>query len=247
MKKQTIFRQQTILIVVILLAMALVLAACGDTGQPEDNGDDAVVIEPGVNGDGDDTDPNGEDEPEDPDAPVSFVDKGEDTTIDDLVANRAKISSYYFEQTIPYPDGEIFICTWYCDGQMKVIGSIDGYMVSEDYYDYTTMQHVSRHPSDNSAQQYSFDPSGDNAPVNPKYDLYETYTYIGTETIDRQLCVVLETPIGDKLWVGTKYGFPLQVEYADSLGERYTVQYRNIMINTITADQTAVPADVTIN
>ncbi len=243
-------KYKLILVSLIMLMALLMMAACGDDSAPVNAGDDPIVIEPGINGDDDDpTADDGldtEDNPGDTDTPYAFTDKGEQTTVDDLVKAQSHILSYYFEQTIPYPDGSVFMRVWYYQGQMKVITSIDGYIILEDYYDYNEQTHISYSPGDDSATQYSFDPYSDVAPVNPKQDDYSNCTYLQNETIGRQLCFVLQTNIGDKLWVSTKYGFPLQVEFADSFGAVYTVEYRNVEINTIAADDVAVPAGLTI-
>ena len=98
----------------------------------------------------------------------------------------------------------------------------------------------------NQAIKMDFNPNGDDAPDNPKDEDYASCTMLGTETIDGQLCYILQTSVGDKLWVGTKYGFPLQVEFVDHLGDTYTVAYRNVAINTISAAEVAVPDNISI-
>ena len=62
----------------------------------------------------------------------------------------------------------------------------------------------------------------------------------------RQYCRIVETASGDRLWVSTKYGFPLRVEYTDSLGERYQVDYKNLSINTVSDEDVAMPADLEV-
>ena len=75
---------------------------------------------------------------------------------------------------------------------------------------------------------------------------YSTANIVGSETVDRQTCQILETASGDKLWVGTKYGFPLRVEYTDSLGERYRVDYRNLSVNSVSDEDVTIPGDLQI-
>ena len=220
----------------------LALSACGPSEDPGDQ----MIIEPGLEDDpsGEDIDSTVEDEP---DATVTFADKGEQTTVDDLTAAQAKIKSYYFEQTIPYADASVFLQVWYCDNKMKVITSVGGQGLSEFYYDYDEMSVISYSPGDSdTAIKMDFDPQSLDAPDNPVADDYGNCVLLGNEKINRQLCYILQTPSGDKLWVGTKYGFPLQVEFVDHLGDLYTVQYRNLEINTLSAKDVAVPANLPI-
>ena len=91
-----------------------------------------------------------------------------------------------------------------------------------------------------------FDPAGEEAPGNPLLDDYLACKMLGTEVVNRQTCCILETPDGNKLWVSTRYGFPLQVEFVDQLGSRFTVEYRNLEINTVTEDQVTIPDDLQV-
>ncbi|NLF79872.1 MAG: hypothetical protein GX572_01620 [Clostridia bacterium] len=233
------------IILIILMAFVLSMLALSACGPSEDPGDQ-MIIEPGLEDDpsGEDIDSTVEDEP---DATVTFADKGEQTTVDDLTAAQAKIKSYYFEQTIPYADASVFLQVWYCDNKMKVITSVGGQGLSEFYYDYDEMSVISYSPGDSdTAIKMDFDPQSLDAPDNPVADDYGNCVLLGNEKINRQLCYILQTPSGDKLWVGTKYGFPLQVEFVDHLGDLYTVQYRNLEINTLSAKDVAVPANLPI-
>jgi len=209
---------------------------------------DTVIIEPGLLDEGtpdtNDPDNTGNDNG----TPTNeFVDKGEQTTVEDLAAAQAMIQSYYFEQTIPYTDASMFFQVWYCNHKMKVITSVDGYGTTEFYYDYDTQTMISYSPADSdTALQMYFDPESEDAPDNPLRDDYTACTLLGNEAVDNQLCYILETATGDKLWISTKYGFPYQVEFIDHFGNKYTVAYRNIKINTLTEEAVQVPADLPI-
>jgi hypothetical protein len=228
----------------VLLAVSLLFSACA-ANNPD--AEDAVIIEPGLT-DEETAEDNTDDEANDSETSAElFVDKGELTTVEDLAAAQAKIQSYYFEQTIPYTDASVFLQVWYYAHKMKVVTSVDGYGLTEFYYDYDAQTIISYSPADSdTAIQMYFDAASEDAPDNPLDDDYTACTFLGSEEIDRQLCYILETPEGDKLWVSTKYGFPYQVEFIDHLGEQYTVAYRNIEINTLTEESVQVPADLPI-
>jgi hypothetical protein len=228
-------------LILVMIAVTLGFCACS-----ADNSSDPVVIEPGVTGDtptdGSTADTSGTDT-----QTADFIDKGENSTVDDLIANQQKITSYYFEQTIPYTDATVFLQVWYYDNKMKVISSESGYILTENYYDYDKLTMVSYSPADSDkAMQMTFDPAGEDAPGNPVREDYSTYILLGSEEVDRQFCLILQTTAGDKLWISSKYGFPLQVEFVDQMGNKYTVAYRNLEINTVTASDVEVPADLPI-
>ncbi|MEG2212422.1 MAG: hypothetical protein RRY35_00810, partial [Clostridiales bacterium] len=156
--------------------------------------------------------------------------------------------SYYFEQTMPYVDGSVNIKVWYKDNKMKMVSSMDNVGVSEMYYDYNDHTVISYTPSEgNTAVKMMFSPGDPDLPEEPKSDNYQNYTVIATEDINGQVCRVLQTDVGDKLWISTLYGMPLQVEFTDSLGDRYMVTYENLRINDITDDEIAMPANVTVH
>lgn len=232
------------IIIPLIMATMVCLASCSNDGNSgKTDGEEPIVIEPGVveNKDPEETDPAADTPSEE------FVDKGEDTTIDDLIAAHGKITSYYFEQTIPYAYGSVSLKVWYADNKMKVVADAAGSEINESYYDYDEKTMIYYTPSEgNQAIKMDFNPNGDDAPDNPKDEDYASCTMLGTETIDGQLCYILQTSVGDKLWVGTKYGFPLQVEFVDHLGDTYTVAYRNVAINTISAAEVAVPDNISI-
>ena len=136
---------------------------------------------------------------------------------------------------------------WYKDGLMKLVTSSSGYGLTESYYDYNQGTVVDYYPgTQNTAYGRDFDPQGEYAPDNPKMEDYSTAVIVGSETVGRQTCQILETVSGDKLWVSTKYGFPLRVEYTDSLGERYQVDYRNLSINTVSDEDVSLPTDLSV-
>jgi hypothetical protein len=238
-------KRGAVISIIVLLAIAmLALGACAPTA--EDPGDE-TIIEPGVNDEQTGDEASEPDDQNSTDTSATFIDKGQQSTIDDLTASQAKIKSYYFEQTIPYADAAVFLQVWYFDNKMKVITSVDGQGLTEFYYDYDEMTVISYSPGDSDTGiMMDFDAEGEDAPDNPVTDDYSSCTLLGNETINRQLCYILQTLSGDKLWVSTKYGFPLQVEFVDHLGSLYTVEYRNLEINTLSEEDVAVPADLPI-
>ena len=231
-------------LVSFILATMVCLAACSSDGGQTDE-DEPIVIEPGV---------VNEDNTPDEETPVvdtpeeEFVDKGEETTIDDLVAAQEKITSYYFEQTIPYAYGSVSLNVWYADNKMKVVANSASGEINESYYDYDEMTMIYYNPAEgNQAIKMDFNPNSEDAPDNPKDENYAACTLLGKEELEGQLCYILQTAIGDKLWVSTKYGFPMQVEFVDHLGDTYTVAYHNIEINTISAAEVAIPDNVAVS
>jgi outer membrane lipoprotein-sorting protein len=226
------------LLIATLIVLMVAVSACADESAEHDV-HQPLVIEPGIEaGEAADDDQQLDQE--------GFADKGEATTIADLIQAQEQISSYYFEQNIPYSNGSVFMRVWYAGGKMKVVTSESGRTVSEEYYDYHNKTQTVYFASDNYAYQTYFNPYSEVAPVNPKQDDYSSYTYLGQETIEGQLCLLLEAPIGDKLWVSTKYGFPLQVEFVDSFGERYTVAYLNVSINDVDKNDVEIPTGLLI-
>ena len=232
----------------LLTLAAFMLAACGGVTEEEQEDSQPTVIEQGAAARQDEAGQTEEDEEADVPAPEDiFPDKGQDATLEDLAAALDKVESYYFEQSVAYPEGHVFMQVWYKDGLMKLVTSVSGYGLTESYYDYDRGTVVDYYPGAvETASGREFDPEGPNAPKNPKMEDYSTATVVGSETVNRQFCQILETVTGDKLWVSTKYGFPLRVEYTDSLGERYNVDYKNLSINTVSDKDVAIPADLQI-
>ena len=228
------------MIVLLLLAALLLLPACGQSApEPAEDPSQPTVIEQGAAAHQGE---EGTAQPTDP-----FPDKGEAATLEDLNEALAKVESYYFEQSVAYPSGQVFMQVWYKDGLMKLVTSVDGYCLTESYYDYKQGQVVDVSPGDRtSAYGRDFDPNSENAPNNPKMEDYTAAELTGGETVGRQYCQIVETDSGDRLWVSTKYGFPLRVEYTDSLGERYQVDYKNLSINTVSDEDVAMPADLEV-
>ncbi|MBR2783288.1 MAG: hypothetical protein IKD93_03745 [Firmicutes bacterium] len=224
----------------LLSLLLLLLCACGSPEAEKEA--QPTVIEQGAAAHQENEAESSERQPEDP-----FPDKGADSTVEDLTAALAKVESYYFEQSVPYPSGQVFMQVWYKDGLMKLVTSVDGYCLSESYYDYNQGTVVEFYPgSAGEAYGRAFDPGDANAPKNPKMEDYSAAALTGSETLGRQSCLILETDSGDRLWVGTRYGFPLRVEYTDSLGERYQVDYRNLSINTLSDEDVALPGDLQV-
>ncbi len=236
-------------LIAVALTLLLCLTACGGRSDDDVHNADSTahstVIEPGINPpldvldetDSEDTIAQSTDE---------FVDKGEAATIDDIVAAQAKIKSFYFEQSVNYPDGSVFIQVWYKDKKMKLLSSVNSYALNECYYDYEKGTLVTYYIGSSSAMQSDFDPDSSDAPDNPVMEDYRSYTLRNGTYIDDQYCLCLETPEGDLLWVSTKYGFPLKAEYTDSLGERMTSTYSNIKINMVTDEEVSPPAGLEI-
>lgn len=243
-------KHQALCLLPCLLALLLCAACGGEEGSDAaDTSQDTVVLEPGLPDDTatdpieEDTDPDDADEQQ----PEEFTDLGAAATLEDLTAAQAKIQSYYFEQTMPYLDSSVFMQVWYKDGYMRMRSSVDGYGLTENYYNYWDSTITSYSPgSGGPAQRMQFDFSSVDAPDNPAMEDYSLCTLLGTESIGGQTCLVLETPEGDTLWVGTKYGFPLQVEFTDSLGDHFTVTYDNIEINTLEDADVLPPDDMEI-
>lgn len=230
-----------------LLAFMLIFSGCnGNDSLTDPSQDDSVILEPGFSYGDIKNDPD--EEGTDPDEQImKFIDKGDATTIADLEAAQAKIQSYYFEQTIPYTNASVFVRVWYYNNKMKVISSVDGYVLTEFYYNYDDMTMISYSPADSDkAVMMDFDINGADAPGNPLSDDFSTSILVGSEELARQLCFIVETATGDKKWISTKYGFPLQVEFVDHLGDQYTVGYRNVKINTVTEEAVEFPADIPI-
>ena len=238
------------IVFVLMLAVALVVCcACGKSDDSGETDSDMTIIEPGTD-DGDlvdnQTDPVEDEQTPDEDADA-FVDYGRTATLEDLTLAQSQVQSYYFKQTIPYVDGSVTMEVWFKDNKMKVISSMDGFGITEMYYNYSDYSVLSYTPAEGkNAVMMTFDPSDPDLPNQPKADDYQSYSVLATEDLNGQVCRVLQTDAGDKLWISTLYGMPLQVEFTDSLGERYTVSYENLRINDITDDEVSPPADLIV-
>jgi len=236
-----------ILLTALLLMSVLVLGACN--GKPEPPLDSTTIIEPGL--------PNIEtpdaivDDPEpitdDPEGTEDFVDLGRASTLDNLMNNKAKITSYYFEHTINYVTGEITIKTWYYDSMMKIVSAFSDAPESVEYYDCYEHELISHMPAfGKSAIMRTLKEGDPDIPNNPLAYDYHSFRVVETDSIDGQICRVMERA-GETLWVGTKYGFPMQVEFRDSLtDEHLIVPYENITINQTTLEDVTMPDDLDI-
>lgn len=241
-KMKRFYGTSGLILTLVFVIVLLVCAGCGQTGElGSEEGTGEIVVEPGIPSadpnepaiDPEDSDDSDSDTDQEPDGPA-FMDRGEDSTLEDIAANLALVESYYFEQNVPYVDGHVYMQIWYKDGLMKLVTSVDGYGLSEYYYDYNDGTVINYAPGNGTvAMKMSFDANGDDAPDNPKLQDYLSCTVEGFETIDRQTCMILTTPEGSQLWVSTETGFPLQVHYEDSLGDLWTVQYKNIRLNDV--------------
>lgn len=222
-------------------SLLLLAVACGsEDKQDTETTADSTVIETGIPHHNDSVDST------DSSTTEELPDKGEDATIADLTAAQSQIESCYFEQTVEYPDGAVFIQVWYKDGRMKLVSSVNSYVLNECYYDYNQRTLVTYYLDSASALQSDFDPESADAPDNPVLENYADYTLAGGEYIGDQYCLKLETPEGDYLWISTKLGLPLKAEYTDSLGERMTTQYGNIKLNSVQDGDLALPEGIEI-
>ena len=250
-------KKKTGLIIGVLVLLLLVVA-CNSNSIPSNAPveKDPVVIEPGFSEEelvlenpddaantldeegnvADNTDEN------------AFVDKGEASTVADVIANQSRIDSYYFEQTLEYPGSSVFMEISFCEDKMRVITYAEGYIDEIIYYDYRNMTITSHFPGmGDNAMMMDFDIYSPDAPENPVLRDYSACELLGQESIDDQLCLLLQTPEGSKLWVSTKDGFPLQAEFEDSLGIVLNVQYKNISLNTVSLTDVEIPQNLVIN
>lgn len=238
------------IVLVLMLAVALVVCcACSKSDDASETDSDMTIIEPGTNDVDTDEDETAttEDEQIPEEDENAFVDYGRTATLEDLSIAQSKVQSYYFKQTIPYVDGSVSMEVWFKDNKMKVITSMAGAGVTEMYYDYGDDTMISYTPSEGkNAVMMTFDPDDPDLPNQPKEDDYQSYSVLATEELNGQVCRVLQTDEGDKLWISTLYGMPLQVEFTDSLGERYTVSYEDMRINDITDEEVTPPSDLVI-
>lgn len=245
MKKRCII----ILLVIVLLLVTASLSACGKSGKPSAE-PQPVIIEPGLANEAPPEEAPAPETPATPELPPEeeFTDLGRASTLDDLMANKAKIESYYFEQTIGYEAGDIHIHTWYKNGIMKIVSSYPGAPESVDYFDCYAYELITYTPSaGKNAVLITYEEGDAEVPNNPLNYNYHDYRVLETASIEGQVCRVLENSNGDKLWVGTKYGFPMQVEFVDSLtDEHFVVPYENITINQVTDEDVAIPTDLVI-
>ncbi len=177
-----------------------------------------------------------------------FTDNGRETTVDDLLTARSKIESYYYEQTIAYASGSANIKTWYMGGKVKIISSVGDAGEDISYYDCADHTVVSYSPdNDYHAVQTSFDDQDLDILIDEEDYDYRDWEASGFDTIEDQCCMILENSNGNKYWVSTKYGIPLQVEFTDSFtGERLKVGYQNFRINSLDQSEVEIPDDLQV-
>ena len=242
-----------VLLMMLLLVALPLFCACGGK-EEETPSQEQVILEPGLSAAEPESpalpdEPDPDPEPKTPDAvEEEFIDMGRASTIDDLMANKEKIYSYYFEQTIDSVFGEMFVKTWYTYGLMKIIRSFPDEDEAIEYFDFPNRTLVSYTPAtDDYGIMMTFE---DNDPEIPKEHLsndYHQYRLVDTDTINGQICRVLQSRQGDKLWVSTKHGFPLQMEYLDpESNERLTVVFENLSFNQVRYEDVATPDDLEI-
>lgn len=222
--------------VCLLIIPVALLNGC-DKNQNEDS--QMVIIEEGQEGQSSDDVKTDSDQ---------FIDNGRETTVDDLLVARSKISSYYYQQTIPYDSGNVNIKTWYMDGKVKIISSVGGAAEDISYYDCADHTVVSYSPDNGyNAIETSFnDQDLDILIDEDDYD-YSDWEARGYENIDDQCCMILENQAGNKYWISTQYGIPLQVEFTDSFtGERLKVEYKDFRINSLEQSEVDIPDDLQV-
>ena len=245
-------RNTASLLLIMLLAAIPVFSACGGT-EKEPPEPQQVILEPGATQSGPATsappETPGPEEP--PEEEEGFVDMGLASTLKDLMANKEKIHSYYFEYATSDEYGEMFVRTWYKDGLMKIVRSFpDGDEIFE-YFIYEELALVSYAPAyDSSGTKIYFKPDDPYIPRNHLSNDYGQYSALSTESIGGQTCRVIEKRgerRGEKLWVSTLYGFPLQAELIDpGSGERRTEIYENLTLNQVEYTDVLIPGDLDI-
>ncbi|MDO4581145.1 MAG: hypothetical protein Q4B96_00980 [Bacillota bacterium] len=211
---------------------ALFFCACAPQAEPAAE-PEPQIIEPGVSGE------------------QQIIDSGiadeQQQVFDTLSGLQSQITSFYYEQSVPYPDGQVFMQVWRKDQLMKVVSSSGGYLLTEFYYDFTAHTVLSYSPGDNeTALLTSFDPESGDLPDDPTREDFSQCSYLGRELVDGVLCYKLAAPQDETLWIDPNTGFPLQISYTDSLGEKYTVRYENIQLNNISDADVAAPDDIPI-
>lgn len=240
-----------ILLAALLLLCALCLAGCKKDETPDTP--EPTLIEPGVQAPLEDQPgaPEGEpqqpdQDPEEPADEEGFIDHGAASNIDDLLDNRAKIESFYFEQTMDYASGQIQTQTWYLNHKMKVISTGESMMETVHYYDWRGKTIVAHLPAfGNQANLSYFDDGDAMVPENPLALDYHNCIDQGMQTLNGQTCAILLTPSGERWWVSTASGFPIQVEFFDgTTGEDLIIPYTNIQFNHVTDSEVALPPEL---
>ena len=235
-----------ILLITLLLATATVFSACAKKGREE-----PVILEPGLPTD----EPNVQDEPDSNDPlegeeetpEEDFIDMDRASTLDDLMANKEKIHSYYFEQNISASYGDMLVKTWYADGWMKIASIFGDGEENIEYFDCGNLILVSCASVDDYGMMMTFEPGDPDIPKNHLTNDYHQFRVEGTDSIGGQTCRILLSREGEKLWVSTKYGFPLQVEFTDPTNdEHFIISYDNLTINTTDYEEVAIPDDLVI-
>ena len=228
-------------------AAFLIMVGCNNT---PDTPQQPLIIEPGLNN-GNTTpiqpelpsepDPNQiyGDEPDpdyQPDPYAMFTDFGEDSTIDDLINNLQKIASYYYEQTLNYATGTFNSFVWYKDGQMRIINTGDGINETHFFYDFRTQTIITHTPIQGDiAMMFRFEEDDPTLPHALLQQNYHESHFVGMEIINGQTAFGLEIRGGDILWVSTKTGFPIQIEfYDDTISEHLITSLENIQFNQVT-------------
>jgi hypothetical protein len=163
--------------------------------------------------------------------------------------NKEKITSYYFEQNIQASYGSMLVKTWYADGWLKIVSIFPGEEEHTEYFDCNNLILIDIQPSPEGDVGWvmTMEPGDQDIPRNHAANDYHQYKVVDTDSIDGQTCRVLESRQGEKLWVSTKHGFPMQVEYNDPTNdEHFVIFYENLTFNQTSYEEVAYPEDLTI-
>lgn len=241
-------------IMLLFAVVVMILPACGKSEQSSSSQE--VILEPGIKQDGSGEPVSTPIETEAEDEPVipaeeegGFVDQGRASTIENLMSNKSKIMSYYFEQTINASYGDIFIKTWYADGWMKIVSIAPYGEENTEYVDYenSLLIEILSSPSGYIGKMSSFKPGDPDIPNNYVDTDYHQFRIVDNDNIDGQTCRVLESRQGEKRWVSTKYGFPVQVEFNDPTNdEHFIISFDNLTFNEVSYEDIAIPDDIDI-
>jgi hypothetical protein len=232
------YNATAIWIIMLLLMVMLTSSACGGKEEEAQAPSQQVILEPGLS----DKAPGKPAQPEtnEPDvgssmsAEEGFIDNERASTLNDLMSNKAKIKSYYFEYIINASYGEIFVRTWYANGLMKIVSAFTEGETITEYFDCGDLSLVYHNSNEDYGWIETFEPGDPNAPKNLLDNDYHQYRVVDTDNINGQTCRVLESRQGEKLWISTKHGFPLQVEYTDPTNdEHFIVAYEGLTFNQV--------------
>jgi outer membrane lipoprotein-sorting protein len=234
---------------ILLLTSMLIFSACSSNKEKEAQQPQEVILEPGLIKKEPDT--PAQPETSEQESPTTaddvFIDKDRASTLDDLMANKEKIQSYYYDFSITDDYGEMLIRVWYKDGLMKIVREFPDGDTEIEYFNCKNLTLVSHTPAfDDYGIMTTFEPGDPNMPKDHLSNDYHQFRLLDTESIDGQTCRVMENK-DEKLWISTKYGFPLQREYSDpTTNEHVTAIFENITFNQVKYEEVVIPSDLLI-